>query len=55
MDDLINNDMKNLISVGNHCGVDFDIRYMTAAEFMDCFDVGSRKAYLERYRLSKKY
>lgn len=37
------------------CGVDFDIRYMTAAEFMDCFDVGSRKAYLERYRLSKKY
>ena len=34
------------------CGIDFYIRYMTAAEFMDCFDVGSRKSYLERYRLS---
>ena len=34
------------------CDIDFDIQYMTAAEFMDCFDLGDRKDYLERYRLS---
>ena len=31
--DLINNDMKNLISVGNHCGVDFDNQVFDTLEF----------------------
>lgn len=33
------------------CHIDFDIQYMSAAQFMDCFDLGERKDFLERYRL----
>ncbi|MBQ8279064.1 MAG: hypothetical protein IJZ23_04410 [Roseburia sp.] len=35
------------------CHIKFDIEYMSAAEFMDCFDVSERREYLERYRLAK--
>ena len=33
------------------CHIDFDIQYMSAAQFMDCFELGERKDFLERYRL----
>ena len=33
------------------CHIDFDIQYISAAQFMDCFDLGERKGFLERYRL----
>lgn len=33
------------------CGIDFDVLYMSAREFSDCFAVGERRAYLERYCL----
>lgn len=33
------------------CHIDFDMQYMSAAQFMDCFDLGERKDFLERYRL----
>lgn len=33
------------------CHIDFDIQYMSAAQFMNCFELGERKDFLERYRL----
>ena len=36
------------------CGFDFSLELLTAADFMDCFDLGSRADYLQRYRLDKR-
>lgn len=33
------------------CGIDFDVCYMSVKEFMKCFEVGDRRAYLNRYCL----
>ena len=35
------------------CGIDFSLELLTAAQFMDCFDLGDRADYLQRYRLDK--
>ncbi len=36
------------------CGIDFSLELLTAAEFMDCFDLAGRADYLQRYRLEKR-
>ena len=36
------------------CGFDFSLCLLSAADFMDCFDLGSRADYLQRYRLDKR-
>ena len=36
------------------CGIDFSLELLTAAEFMDCFDLADREDYLQRYRLEKR-
>lgn len=36
------------------CGIDFSLELLTAAEFMDCFDLADRANYLQRYRLEKR-
>ena len=36
------------------CGFDFSLELLTTAQFMDCFDLGSRADYLQRYRLDKR-
>lgn len=36
------------------CGIGFSVELLTAAQFMDCFDISdSHKKYLQRYRLDK--
>nr|QGT51473.1 hypothetical protein Unknown280_1650 [uncultured Spirochaetaceae bacterium] len=35
------------------CGIEFSLELLTAAEFMDCFELGDRAEYLQRYRLDK--
>lgn len=35
------------------CGIDFALELLTAAEFMDCFDLADRADYLQRYSLEK--
>lgn len=36
------------------CGIDFSVELLTAAEFMDCFDLAERASYLQRYRFEKR-
>ena len=36
------------------CGIDFSLELLTTAQFMDCFALGSRADYLQRYRLDKR-
>ena len=36
------------------CGFDFSLCLLSAADFMDCFDLGNRADYLQRYRLDKR-
>ena len=36
------------------CDIDFSLELLTTAQFMDCFDLGSRTDYLQRYRLDKR-
>ena len=35
------------------CGIDFSLELLTAAQFMDCFELNDRTDYLQRYRLDK--
>ena len=36
------------------CGIEFSVELLTAAQFMDCFDISdNHKQYLQRYRLDK--
>ena len=36
------------------CGIDFSLELLTAAQFMDCFELNDRTDYLQRYRLDKR-
>lgn len=36
------------------CGIDFSVELLTAAEFIDCFNLADRADYLQRYRLENR-
>ena len=50
---MLKTEHKEFAAFKKDCGIDFSLELLTAAQFMDCFDLGDRADYLQRYRLDK--